>query len=129
MPEGLASIRRSTQVDFERFRCAPAAPGMVIKSKVMSRWYAIASAYRPTKWYHDQGSAFVRRLYKRWCGISCYANVEVLFVPQVDSGMGLMDARTHWVMGVHREWIRNFYQALDHFGTSQEEYLRYIHQR
>ena len=33
--EGLAGIRRSTQVDLERFRCAPAVAGMVIESKVV----------------------------------------------------------------------------------------------
>ena len=43
--------------------------------------------------------------------------------------MGLMDAPTHWVVGVQREWIRNLYQSLDHFGGSQGRYLRYIHQR
>ena len=43
VPEGLAEVRRSRQVDLERFRCAPAAAGMVMESKVMSRWYDVAS--------------------------------------------------------------------------------------
>ena len=95
MPEGVAEIHRSTQVDLERFRCAPTAAGMVIESKVMSRWYAVASDYRPTKRDHDQKSTLMRRrLYKRWCSINRYTKVEALFVPQVDSGMGLMDAHT-----------------------------------
>ena len=102
---------------------------MVLESKVMSRWYVVISCYRPTVQDHKRNTALVRRLYKRWCGISRHAKVEALFAPQVDSGMGLMDAHTHWVMGVQRNWIRNLYQALDHFGTSQEEYLRYIHKR
>ena len=69
-------------------------------------------------WDHERGCALMRRLYKRWCGISRHAKVDALFVPQEDSSMGLIDARTHWVMGVQREWIRNISQALDHFGTS-----------
>ena len=95
----------------------------------MSRWYAVFSAYRPAVKDHKKNTALVHRLYKCWCGISRHAKVEALFVPQVDSGMGLMDAHTHWVIGVQREWIRNLYQALDHFGTSQEEYLRFVHKR
>ena len=51
------------------------------------------------------------------------------FVPQEDCGMGLMDALTHWVVGVQREWIRNLYQTLDHFGTSEEENLGFVHRR
>ena len=92
-------------------------------------WYAVIGGYRPTAQDHKRNTALVRRLYKRWCGISRHAKTEALFVPQVDSGMGLMDAHTHWAVGVQREWICNLYQSLDHFGTSQEEYLRYIHKR
>jgi hypothetical protein len=33
------------------------------------------------------------------------------------------------VVGVQREWIRNLYQALDHFGSSQKEYFKFIHRR
>ena len=36
-PEGLADIRRATQAEMERYRCAPATAGMVLESKVMSR--------------------------------------------------------------------------------------------
>ena len=67
----LAGIRRSTQTNLERCRCATAR--MVTESKMMSRWYAVATVYRPTKWDHDQGCALMRCLYKRWCGISRYA--------------------------------------------------------
>ena len=102
---------------------------MVLKSKVMSRGYAVISVYRPTVQDHKRNRALLRRLYKRWCGISRHAKVEALFAPQVDSGMGLMDTHTHWVMGVQRDWIRNLYQAMDNFGASQEEYLRFIHKR
>ena len=91
----------------------------------------MASFYRPidTLWDHEHRNALVRRLYKRWCGISRYAKVEAPFVPQEDCGMGLMDALTHWVVGVQREWIRNLYQTLDHFGTSEEENLGFVHRR
>ena len=111
VPAGLAGICRTTQTDLERYRYAPTTAKMVIESKVMSRWYVVASVYPPTLWDHEQGNALVRRLYKGWCGISRYARVEALFIPQEDSGMGLTDACMHWVVGVQREWIRNLYHA------------------
>ena len=80
-PEGLADIRRSTQAEMERYRCAPVTAGMVLESKVMSRWYTVTSVYRPTMQDHRRNTALVRRLYKRWCGISRHAKTEALFVP------------------------------------------------
>ena len=121
-PADLAGIRLVTQTDLERHRSAPAAAAMVIESKVMRRWYAVPSVCLPTLRDHEQKNALSRRLYKQMCGLSRFAKVEALFVPQKDSGMGLMDGLTHWVVGVQREWIRNLYQALDHFLSSQDQY-------
>ena len=41
--------------------------------------------------------------------------------------MGRMDALTHWLVGLHRGRIRKLYQAPDHFGTSQDQYLGVAH--
>ena len=95
----------------------------------MVRSYAVTSVYRPTLWDHEQGNALVRRLYKRWCGISRFSKEEAHFVPPEDSRMGLMDARTRWALGVQREWIWSLYQALDQFGNSSDEYLSYVRRR
>ena len=56
-------------------------------------------------------------------GTGRHAKVEALFAPQEDSGMG----RARYVEGVQREWIRNMYQALNHFYEAHCEYTEVMH--
>ena len=48
VPHDIEEIRRDTQRQMENVRLAPAAAMMMINSKVPTRWYTVASIYKPT---------------------------------------------------------------------------------
>ena len=123
----MEEIHQDTQEQLEQYKAAPAAAQMAMDSKVATKWYAVYTAYRPTREHHGISNALLRQCYKTIGGISRHTKVEALFAPQEDSGTGLADATTRNVEGVQREWIRNMYQALDHFCDPQRQSMQVMH--
>ena len=65
----------------ENVRLAPAAAMMMIDSKVPTRWYTVASIYKPTQEHHRVNGKLLLRIYKIARGLSRYAKTEALWAP------------------------------------------------
>ena len=128
VPHNAEEIRRDTRQQLEDVRLAPAAAMMMIDSKGASRWYTVASVYKPTLEHHSANDKLLLCIYKRTTGLSRYAKTHPIWAPQKDSGMGLMHAATRHAMAVQREWIRHYGTCKPYFREGLLEYLKVIHQ-
>ena len=81
IPHDAKGIRRDTQHQMGRMRLAPAAALMVIDCKVPSKWYTVASVYRPTVEHHASNDKLLLRIYKMITGLSRYAKTQPIWAP------------------------------------------------
>ena len=105
-PHNLGAIRRDTQQQLQLVRLALAAAMMMIDTKVPTKWYAVASVYKPTLDHHRHNDALLMRIYKQTTGLSRYSKTAAMWAPQKDSGLGLGRAAARHAVAVQREWIR-----------------------
>ena len=81
----------------------------VIRTVVMTRWYLVASSYRPGKQQHKANDAHQLRIFKRSTGVSVHTKPAAAWAPWKPSGMGLIRAEDQYVVTVVREWMRHHY--------------------
>ena len=81
---------------------------MLVDSKVPTKWYAVASVYKPNLEHHRRNDALLMRMYKQITGLSRYAKTAAVWAPQKDSGLGLGRAAARHAMAVQREWIQHY---------------------
>ena len=80
---------------------------MMINSKVPSRWFTVASTYKPTREHHAANDKLLLRIYKTTTGMSRYVKTQALWALQKDWCMGLMRADAPYAIAAQREWIRH----------------------
>ena len=129
IPYNARDIRRDTQQELELVRLPPAAAMMLIDSKVPTRWYAVASVYKPNKEQHHRNDALLLRMYKQLTGLSRYAKTAAIWAPQRDSGLGMGRAAARHAVAVQREWIRHHSACKEYYQDGLREYLAEMHLR
>ena len=100
----------------------------VIRTTVMTRWYSVASAYRPGVGVHNQNDAHQLRIFKRATGVSVHTKPAAAWATWAASGMGMIRAEDQYAVTVVREWMRHHYQAGAHFRGMQRDYLKQVYE-
>ena len=101
----------------------------LIDSKVPTRWYAVASVYKPNQEEHHRNDALLMRMYKQLTGLSRYAKTAAIWAPQKDSGLGMGRAAARHGVAVQREWIRHHSACKEYYRDGLREYLDEMHLR
>ena len=94
---------------------------MAVMGMVPTKWYAVASAYRPTDTQHRKNNAQLIRIYKGITGLHRSACRDALFVAERDSGLGMVYPQDFYAATTIWEWFRNHYQARQGFRRAQRE--------
>ena len=90
VPGNLQEIRDDLDQALGRVRLTPDQARMTVMSMVPTKWYAVASAYRPTNSQHTDNNAQMARIYKNITRPHKSARRDALFVSEGDSGLGLV---------------------------------------
>ena len=63
VPSNLEEIRANINLSLKRVRLTPDQARMTVMAMVPTKWYAVASAYRPTDTQHRENAAQLIRVY------------------------------------------------------------------
>ena len=128
-PSNLGEIGDDLDLSLKRVRLTADQARMVVLSMVPTKWYAVASAYRPTDTQHRKNNAQLIRVYKGINRLHRSACRDTMFCTERYSGLGMVYAQDFYAATVIRDWFGNHYQAKLGFRRAQREYLEDIHCR
>ena len=98
--EGLIEVRGKTRAELAKVRAAPDTAALIVQAKVPTRFYSVASAYRPKKTTHEQNDATQVKCFKQMVGISWHAPTAALFAKRKQGGLQLQRSEYLWMSAV-----------------------------
>ena len=106
-PKGLIEVRGKTRAELAKVRAAPDTAALIVRTKVPTRFYSVASAYRPKKTTHEQNDATQVKCFKQMVGTLWQALAAAFFATWKQGGLQLQHSEYLWMSSVGREWVRN----------------------
>ena len=122
-PANINDMRNSARTELAKVPAAPDTASLIVAAKVLTRFYAVASAYRPMPTTHKESDKTQTKCFKQMVGLSWHSPTEALFATWKQGGLQLQSAEYLWMQGVTREWIRNQHQCMAHFTGAQNAYM------
>ena len=129
VPSNLDEIPTDIDLSLKRVRLTPDQARMTVMAMVLTKWYAVSSAYRPTDTQRQKNAAQLIRVCKAITRLHSSACRDAIFVAERDFGLGLVYSQDYYAATVIREWLRNHYQDGPGFRKAKRDYLADVHSR